>query len=57
MPIQECTKDGKPGYQYGDEGFCYTYTAGNETSQVEAKRKAIMQGVAIERERGGEVHE
>lgn len=55
MPIQDCTKDGQPGYQYGDEGFCYTYT--NETSQVEAKRKAIMQGVAIERERGGEVHE
>lgn len=57
MPIQDCTKDGKPGYQYGDEGFCYTYTPGNEASQVAAKRKAIMQGAAIERQRGGEVHE
>jgi hypothetical protein len=57
MPVQECTKDGRPGYQYGGEGFCYTYTPGNEAERREAERKAYLQGVAIERRRGGEVHE
>jgi len=30
MPIRSCQKDGKPGYKYGDEGACYTYTPGDE---------------------------
>jgi hypothetical protein len=50
-------KDGKPGYKYGKEGFCYTYTPGNEEERQEAERKAYLQGVAIERRRGGELHE
>ncbi len=57
MPIQVCSKDGKPGYKYGENGFCYTYPAGDEAARKEAKQKAVMQGVAIERQRGGEFHE
>lgn len=45
MPLKECTKDGKPGYKWGDEGFCYTYTNLEEKSK--AKNKAIKQGIAI----------
>jgi len=52
MPVQECTKDGKPGYKAGPEGFCYTYGAGNESDRNEAKRKAHLQLAAIERETG-----
>ena len=47
MPVQTCSEDGKPGYQYGDEGKCYTYTAGDEQQRTEAKRKAHVQGVAV----------
>ncbi len=57
MPIQVCSKDGDPGYKYGEGGFCYTYPAGDEAGRREAKQKAVMQGVAIERHRGGEFHE
>jgi hypothetical protein len=57
MPVQDCREDGKPGYKYGDEGFCYTYTPGNEKSRKSAKQKAYLQGVAIEKRRGGELHE
>ena len=57
MPIQVCSKDGDPGYKYGEGGFCYTYSAGDEPERKEAKQKAVMQGVAIERQRGGEFHE
>lgn len=39
MPIQPCTKEGKSGWKYGTEGFCYTGT--------NAKKKAIEQGLAI----------
>ena len=40
MPLKRCTIDGKAGYQWGDEGRCYTGPG--------AKKKAIRQGVAIE---------
>ena len=55
MPVQDCNEDGKPGYKAGPEGYCYTYTAGNETSRKEAKRKAHLQLAAIEK-RTGEKH-
>lgn len=55
MPVIRCVKDGKPGWKYGEEGFCYTYTPGNEKSSNEAKRKAYLQGAAIEK-RTGESH-
>lgn len=45
MPIQACTLDGKSGYQWGGSGKCYTYT--DDASRKEAKRRAILQGVAI----------
>ena len=47
MPVQTCTEDGKPGWKWGDAGHSYTYTAGNEASRNEAKRKAHLQGAAI----------
>jgi len=47
MPVKRSTKDGKPCYKWGDEGKCYTYTAGNKSSRERAKRKAAEQGQAI----------
>ena len=35
-----CEKDGKKGYKYGESGKCYIGEG--------AKKKAILQGVAIE---------
>lgn len=56
MPIQSCSKDGRPGYQYGDNGACYTYKSGDKESKLAAKKLAIKQGVAIEKGRGGTFH-
>lgn len=47
MPVMACRKEGKPGYKYGESGFCYTYVAGNEASRKRAKRKAFIQGAAV----------
>ena len=47
MPIQSCTLDGKPGYKWGPNGACYTYTPGNTASKARARLKADQQGVAI----------
>lgn len=47
MPVQECSIDGKPGFKWGDQGACYTYEPGDEASMRDAKRKAILQGLAI----------
>lgn len=57
MPVQACRSNHKPGYQYGETGRCYTYTPGNEASRKRAKRKAYLQGAAIEARRGGKVKE
>lgn len=46
MPIQSCSNNGKPGYKWGEQGSCYTYTAGDESSIKEAKKKAQIQGIA-----------
>lgn len=46
MPVQRCTKDGKPGYKWGKQGKCYTYTPGNPQSRARAKDNAEMQGRA-----------
>lgn len=48
MPVQRCEKDGKPGYKWGQEGFCYTYTPGDDRSELRARDKAEEQGRAIE---------
>lgn len=48
MPVEKCTKNGKPGYRWGNGGTCYPYTAGDDASQNRAKKKALKQGEAIE---------
>lgn len=53
MPVMACRKNEKPGYKWGEEGVCYTYTPGNEASRKKAKQKAHIQGAAI-KARGGE---
>lgn len=47
MPAKPCRKNGKPGYSWGQEGKCYTYTTGNKASRERAKSKAKEQGQAI----------
>lgn len=47
MPIQSCHKGGKPGYKYGGDGACYTYTSGNKASRDAAYTKAGKQAAAI----------
>lgn len=56
MPVHPATKDGKPGYQYGESGRVYTYTPGDEESRKRAKERAAIQGYAIQKsqERRGE---
>lgn len=39
MPVKKCQKDGKDGFKWGDEGFCYT--------GPDAYEKAAEQGRAI----------
>jgi len=56
MPIQQVTKNGKPGYRYGVQGKVYTYIPGNEASRKRAKQKAIDQGLAIARRQGVKPH-
>lgn len=46
MPVQRCQRNGESGWQYGAEGKCYI--ASEEGSDDEAKRKAYLQGAAIE---------
>lgn len=48
MPLKECESNGRPGYKWGDNGKCYTYDPGDEKSRNEAKRRAYIQGYAIE---------
>jgi len=48
MPVRNCTKDGKPGYKWGYEGTCYTYSLNDEFSRRQANEKALQQGRAIE---------
>lgn len=47
MPVKSCEDNKKPGYKWGDEGKCYTYDPKNEKEKNGAKRKAIIQGIAI----------
>lgn len=49
MPVERAEENGKPGFRYGDGGKIYTYTPGNEDSMNEAKRKAHVQGYAIQK--------
>lgn len=53
MPVFPCQKDNKPGFKWGEQGFCYTYTANNSTQRESARNKAAAQGRAIQAS-GGE---
>lgn len=53
MPIQKCQQGGKPGYQYGKTGRCYTYASGNEADRKRAKTKAYLQGAAVKSSQKG----
>jgi len=46
MPIKSCEENKKPGYKWGDEGKCYTYNPDNEGERRNAKKSAIIQGIA-----------
>lgn len=50
MPVQECTLDGKSGYKWGSSGKCYTYS--DEAGRKRAKRRAHIQGYAVEHSQG-----
>lgn len=56
MPRKRCTKNGKPGWKYGDSGHCYTYTKGDKDSEGLAIKRAEIQGSRIRhsQERRGE---
>lgn len=47
MPLMECRSNGKPGFKFGEEGYCYTYDPDDERSKERAKQKAINQGIAM----------
>lgn len=47
MPIKRCQRDNKPGYKWGDAGYCYTYTPGNRKQREAAKNLAAEQAKAI----------
>jgi hypothetical protein len=47
MPVKRCEIDGKPGWQYGESGKCYTFDDGDDASEKTAKAKAVTQGLAI----------
>lgn len=47
MPVKKCSNNGKPGFKFGDSGHCYTYVAGDPASMKEARKKALMQEIAI----------
>lgn len=48
MPVKAATKNGKPGYRYGESGAVYTYTPGDKASRERAKEKAAKQGRAVQ---------
>ena len=48
MPVQRCEQDGEPGFRWGSDGKCYTYTEGDESSMERARDNALEQGRAIE---------
>lgn len=47
MPIKRCQKNGKPGYKWWDEWYCYVYTPWKKKYRKRAKRKAKKQWQAI----------
>lgn len=52
MPVKACQKEGSPGFKWGDTGFCYTYTSGDDSSRTRARNLALRQGRAIQAFKG-----
>lgn len=46
MPVESCSFEGKPGFRWGNQGKCYTYTTGSSSSMESARRSAQRQGLA-----------
>jgi hypothetical protein len=48
MPVNRCrSKDGRPGYRWGDRGPCYPFTAGNPVSRKQAYAKVRRFAYAV----------
>ncbi|HZO69404.1 MAG TPA: HK97 family phage prohead protease [Kribbellaceae bacterium] len=47
MPLKRCETDGRPGWKWGDEGKCYPYSKGDESSEKAARKKALAQAAAM----------
>jgi hypothetical protein len=52
LTIRSCTEGGKPGYQAGPEGKCFTFPKGDIAAEKEAHEKAVAQGQAINKSKG-----
>jgi len=50
MPVQTCQDDNKPGFKWGEQGKCFTYSPNSESSRERARSRAEAQGRAIEAE-------
>ncbi len=46
MPIMRCSKNGKPGWKWGKNGKCYTYSKGSKKGSRSARQKAHLQKAA-----------
>ncbi len=48
MPIHSCSKNGKPGYMWGQgpSSKCYPYNPNSDSSKTKARNKARHQGIA-----------
>jgi len=53
MPVEVCRSENKPGFRWGKQGKCFTYTPNNDQSREQARGQAAAQGRAIEAQ-GGE---
>lgn len=47
MPVKRCQRDGKPGWKWGDQGYCYIGS--------DARERALAQGRAIQANRGKDI--
>jgi uncharacterized protein len=50
-PVMRCMSNGAKGFKYGQSGRCYTYAEGDDTGKRRARKKARLQGIAIEASR------
>lgn len=53
LTVKSCKgEDGKPGYQAGPEGKCFTFSPGDMAAEKTAHEKAVAQGQAINKSKG-----